>query len=113
MHDDYRAKLKRVAPAYLFFFQELQPWEQAGIWLLLPTGVQKTIEIIESIQDCPRTYKELATLHEQSVVTISQKLNALSEGGFPLILDSESAEASISIKAGRPKAIARVKFPNS
>ena len=75
-----------------------------GIFPLLNRGVQSSIEILELIAEKPLTFEEIAEEMEMNHNTISQKLNALIDGGYSgLTLTESTAFAQI----GRCRKLAR------
>ncbi len=63
-------------------FMELEPSEKEWIFPLLNRGVQSSIEIIELIAEKPLTFEEIADEIDINPHTITQKLNALIDGGY-------------------------------
>lgn len=95
-------KLKERADA-IAKFRELTIEEQEWIFPLLSRGIQATIELLDIISEKPLTYEEIADELDIHPTTVTQKLNALAAGGYPLDLTDVSAFAP----TGRPRKLAR------
>ena len=63
-------------------FMELEASEREWIFPLLNRGVQSSIEILELIAEKPLTFEEIADEMDMNPNTITQKLNALIDGGY-------------------------------
>ena len=102
MDDLYREKLERMALS-IAKFQNLA--EEERIWLLplLSRGIKSTLEILELIAERPMTFEEIAIELDLNPATVSQKLNSLAAGGYPLDLKDGRASAP----TGRPRKLAR------
>lgn len=72
-----RAKAKAIEE-----FMNLESSERKWIFPLLNRGVQSSIEILELIAEKPFTYNEIADEMDMNPNTITQKLNALIDGGY-------------------------------
>ncbi|MEG4201736.1 ArsR family transcriptional regulator [Microcoleus sp. Pol12A5] len=81
MDDTARLGLTAKAKA-IEQFMELEASEREWIFPLLNRGVQSSIEIIELIAEKPLTFEEIADEMDMSHHTITQKLNALIDGGY-------------------------------
>lgn len=81
MDDTARLGLQAKAKA-IEQFMELESSEREWIFPLLNRGVQSSIEILELIAEKPLTFNEIAEEMDMNQNTISQKLNALIEGGY-------------------------------
>lgn len=103
MHQEQIERLRERADAIVFFLS-LDPETQDKIWPLLPRGIKSTIELLDAISQQPKTYEELADELQQHRMTISQKLNALSE--FIAIQFGEDTAYAPSPKGGRRRRIA-------
>jgi DeoR/GlpR family transcriptional regulator of sugar metabolism len=84
-------------------FRELDPKEQEWLFPLLQKGIQRTLELIDLISEQPMTYEEIADELDVHPTTVTQKLNALAEGGYPLDITGTTAFAP----TGRPRKLAR------
>lgn len=102
MEDAYREKLRTIAIA-LAKFQDLEEAEREWLKPLLSRGTQKTLELLDLIAERPLTFEEIAIELEISQSTVTQKLNALFAGGYPLTLTEKTAIA----QTGRPRKLAR------
>lgn len=95
-------RLTEYADKY-YEFMKLTEEEQQWIMLLLSRGVKTTIKILKLISNRPMTFAEIAEEVDCNPQTVTQKLNALSKGGFPIELTETSAFAP----TGRPRKLAR------
>jgi predicted transcriptional regulator len=102
MDDTARLGLTAKAKA-IEQFMELEASEREWIFPLLNRGVQSSIEILELIAEKPLTFEEIAEEMDMNHNTISQKLNALIDGGYGLTLTESTAFA----KTGRWRKLAR------
>jgi len=102
MDDAYREKLRSLAIAFVKF-QELDNEEKDWLKPLLSKGILKTLDILDLIADRPLTFEEIAIELGINQCTVTQKLNALSEGGYPLVLTDKTAFS----ETGRPRKLAR------
>lgn len=102
MDDIYRQKLEARADA-IAKFRELTIEEQEWLLPLLPRGIRATLELLDIISEKPLTYEEIADELDIHITTVSQKLNALAAGGYPLDLTETTAFAL----TGRPRKLAR------
>jgi response regulator of citrate/malate metabolism len=107
MDDAYRKKLTKLAKA-IAKFQELEEEERYWLRPLLNKGIQSTLDILDLIADRPLSFEEIATELGINQNTVTQKLNSLLEGGYPLTLTDQTAFA----ETGRPRKIARVEKSN-
>jgi hypothetical protein len=103
MHQEQIERLRERADAILFFL-DMEPEAQDRLWPLIPRGIRSTIELLDAISQQPKTYKELAAELGNHPMTISQKLNLLSEF-IPIELGDDTAYAP-SPKGGRRRRIA-------
>jgi predicted transcriptional regulator len=103
MDDTARLGLTAKAKA-IEQFMELEPSEKEWIFPLLNRGVQSSIEIIELIAEKPFTFEEIANEMDMNPNTISQKLNALIDGGYSGLTLTESTAFA---KTGRCRKLAR------
>lgn len=102
MNELTRNKLKENATRILEF-QSLELGVQSLVKPLLNKTFQSTLKLLEVISeygDEGITYQELGEIVGHHPTSVSQKLNALDDGGYPLILDDESARIE-SIHTGR------------
>lgn len=83
---------------------ELEASEREWIFPLLNRGVQSSIEIIELIAEKPLTFEEIADEMDMNPHTITQKLNALIDGGYSGLTLTESTAFSWT---GRHRKLAR------
>ena len=81
MDDTARLGLRVKAKA-IEQFMELEAAEREWIFPLLNRGVQSSIDILELIAEKPLTFEEIADEMDMNPNTITQKLNALIEGGY-------------------------------
>ena len=81
MDDTARLRLRAKAKA-IEQFMELEASEREWIFPLLNRGVQSSIEILELIEEKPFTFEEIADEMDMNSQTITQKLNALIDGGY-------------------------------
>ena len=102
MENAYREKLTEQAQS-IAKFQELAEDERQWLFPLLSKGVRNTLELLDLISDQPLTFEEMATELNIHPTTVTQKLNALVEGGYPLVLTDKTAFA----ETGRPRKLAR------
>jgi predicted transcriptional regulator len=103
MDDTARLGLRAKAKA-IEQFMELEASEREWIFPLLNRGVQSSIEMLELIAEKPLTFEEIAEEMDMNHNTISQKLNALIDGGYSgLTLTESTAFAQI----GRCRKLAR------
>ncbi|CAD5988669.1 hypothetical protein PCC9214_05435 (plasmid) [Planktothrix tepida] len=102
MEDSFRKKLTEQAKL-IAKFQELEQKEREWLFPLLSKGVRNTLELLDLISDRPLTFEEIATELDIHPTTVTQKLNALVAGGYPLALTDKTAFA----ETGRPRKLAR------
>lgn len=103
MHDTARQKLTELADSY-YEFLKLTEAEQKWLLPLFSRGSRTTLEMLKLIAEQPMTFEEIALelgIHQQ---TVTQKLNALAQGGFPIELRDSSAFAP----TGRLRKLARI-----
>lgn len=84
-------------------FRNLHAEEQDWLFPMLNRSIQTTIDILDAIANERKTFEEIAGdlgIHPQ---TVSQKLNALANGGMALDLSQTAAYAP----TGRPRKLAR------
>lgn len=102
MDDKVRQRLSENALA-IEKFRDLHPKEREWLLPLLSKGVRSTLEILDLIEIERLTYSEIGHILNLSPVTVSQKLNALLQGGMALELSDTAAYAP----TGRPRRLAR------
>lgn len=101
MDDKVRQRLSENALA-IEKFRDLHPTEREWLVPLLSKGVRSTLEILDLIETERLTYSEIGHLLGLSPTTVSQKLNALANGGMSLELSETAAYAP----TGRPRRLA-------
>lgn len=84
-------------------FRQLSPNEQDWIHPLLSKSVRSTLEILDLIAIEKLTFEDIGRTLGLSPVTVSQKLNALAQGGMAIDLSETAAYAP----TGRPRKLAR------
>jgi predicted transcriptional regulator len=94
--------LEKMADLYQQFM-ELEPHERKWLKEMLHGGRKLTVEILEVISEESLTYEEIADRVGCSPTTVTQKLNALARGGFPVNLSATTA----ILETGRPRKLAR------
>lgn len=99
MNQDTCDKIRDSASFFTKYF-ELSVQEQQWIYPALNKSFQSTIEIIELIIDSPMTYDVMSETLGVNKNTIIQKINALSEGGFPIEINLEKASYRL---LGKPR----------
>jgi response regulator of citrate/malate metabolism len=102
MEDKVRERLTNYAESYAKFL-ELEEKEREWLFPLLSRGTKTTIQILELIAEQPMTFDELAAEVGCCATTVTQKLNALSKGGFGLEMTDTTAFAP----TGRPRKLVR------
>lgn len=104
MNVDTLEKLRNAA-TLIDKFRNLESKEQE--WLLELLSVGKTavlaLSLLDAIAQMPLTFKEIAIECECHPQTVSQVLNALSQGGLAIEMDKKSAYAP----TGRPRKLAQ------
>lgn len=90
MNKDTYEKI-RASTAFLTKYYELDETDQAWIYTGLDKTFQSTIEMIDLITNRQLTYKEIAKTLGINFNTVTQKINALIEGGFPIEADTKKA----------------------
>ncbi len=103
MDDTARLGLRPKAKA-IEQFMELEASEKEWLFPRLNPGVQSSIEIIELISEKSLTFEEIADEMGMNPTTISQKLNALIEGGYSGLTLTESTAFA---PTGRCRKLAR------
>ncbi len=103
MDDTARLGLTAKAKA-IEQLMELEVSEREWIFPLLNRGVQPSIEMLELIAEKPLTFEEIAEEMDINHNTISQKLNALIDGGYSGLTLTESTAFA---KNGRCRKLAR------
>jgi hypothetical protein len=103
MDDTARLGLTAKAKA-IEQFMELEASEKEWIFPLLNRGVQSCLEILELIAEKPLTFDQIADEMDMNKNTITQKLNALIDGGYSGLTLSESTAFSWT---GRHRKLAR------
>lgn len=101
MDETARSRLIGLADA-IYKFRQLEVVEQQWLLQLLNRNVKSTLEILDLISEKALTFEEIADEMDMNPQTISQKLNALAEGGYPLDLSTTTAFAP----TGRPRKLA-------
>ncbi len=81
MEDKYCRKITDYAKS-LAFFMSLQLEDRKRLEALLPTGIKRTIELIELIEDRPMTVDRIAIELNVTPQTVVQKINCLIDGGY-------------------------------
>lgn len=102
MDDSIRQRLTEQAKL-IAKFQELESKEREWLLPLLSPGIKNTLKLLDLISDRPLTFEEIATELDIHPTTVTQKLNALVAGGYPLALTDKTAFA----ETGRPRKLAR------
>lgn len=103
MDDTARLGLRAKAKA-IEQFMELEASEREWIFPLLNRGVQSSVEILELIAEKPLTFDEIADEMDMNPNTITQKLNALIDGGYSGLTLTEATAFSWT---GRHRKLAR------
>lgn len=98
MDSRYVVKIEALAKNYHAFYQ-LDDSVKDVVLPLLSRGVISTIELIDLIYDTSLTFEEIAASLGINHSTVTQKLNALKNGGFPLDMD----ETTVIYRTGRPR----------
>lgn len=102
MHFSVRDRLIREAIA-IEQFRNLHPEEQEWLLPLLSRGVRSTVETLNLVSDKIMTFEEVGKELGINSQTVSQKLNALAQGGIDIQLTDMAAFAPI----GRLRKLAR------
>lgn len=84
-------------------FRALAPSEQEWLLPLLTKGILSTLKILDMISGERLTFEEIGEGVGLSPITVSQKLNALAQGGMAIDL----SEAAAYAPTGRPRKLAR------
>lgn len=84
-------------------FRNLHPNEQEWLEPLLSRGIRGTLEMLDVVSKEKMTFQEIARELGKSPTTISQRLNALLQGGMALDMSGTAAYAP----TGRPRKLAR------
>lgn len=84
-------------------FRSLPTYEQEWLFPLLSRGIRGTLEMLDTIADEKLTFEEIARELGKSPITVSQRLNALLQGGMALDMTGTAAYAP----TGRPRKLAR------
>ena len=84
-------------------FRALTPNEQEWLLPLLTKGILSTLKILDMISGERLTFEEIGEAVGLSPITVSQKLNALAQGGMSIDLSESAAYAP----TGRPRKLAR------
>lgn len=95
-------RLKEKAEA-IAEFRNLTLEEQEWLFPLLARGIKNTLEMLDIISEQPLTFEEIADEMDIHPITVSQKLNALVAGGYPIDLTGNCAFAP----TGRPRKLTR------
>ncbi|MDF0556373.1 HTH domain-containing protein [Kamptonema sp. UHCC 0994] len=102
MHDDQREKICALAKT-IYKFQSLEDSEKKWIKPLLSRGIVKTLEMLDLIEGNTLTFEEIADDLQIHPTTVTQRINALIEGGYPISLNGKTAIAA----TGRPRKLAK------
>lgn len=102
MNTDTRDKLIENA-GLIEKFHNLHPAEKDWLFPLLNRSIRTTVEMLELIAQERRSFEEIAGLINCHPQTVSQKINALIEGGMLIDLSAKGAIAP----TGRPRKLAR------
>lgn len=97
-----RERLTNYAESYAKFL-ELEEKEREWLFPLLSRGTKTTVQILQLIAEQPMTFEELADEVGCCPTTVTQKLNALSKGGFGI----EMTDTTASAPTGRPRKLVR------
>lgn len=100
--DTAKFRLMESADSY-YEFLKLTEQEQKWLAPLLGKGARSTVKMLKLISEQPMTFEEIATEIGVNPQTVTQKLNALAKGGFPLQMNESSAFAP----TGRPRKLVR------
>ncbi|WP_017303697.1 HTH domain-containing protein [Spirulina subsalsa] len=104
MNKKTRKTLVDITPR-LMEFRSLPQKTQEELFPLLGAVAQSALQLIDLLESMGETtYEELAAQLGQNPQTISQKLHALIEGGYPIQLDERTAIA----KTGRLRRTAKL-----
>lgn len=95
-------RLQEFADSY-YEFLKLSEEEKKWLLPLMSRESKSTIKMLEMIADSPKTFEEIAFELNCNVQTVTQKLNALAKGGFPIELTDKVAFAP----TGRPRKLAK------
>jgi DNA-binding transcriptional ArsR family regulator len=98
MDSRYVSKIEDLALNYHAFYQ-LDDSAKVVVLHLLSRGVLSTLELIGLIYDTSITFEEVAISLGINHSTVTQKLSALKNGGFPLDMDDTTA----IYRTGRPR----------
>lgn len=102
MNESTRIQLREDALA-IDKFRALHPNEQEWLRPLLSRRVQNILNMLDLISDSRMTFEEIALALGCNPTTVSQRLNALLQGGAAINLTETSACAP----TGRPRTLAR------
>ncbi|CAK0756388.1 hypothetical protein CCP1ISM_680001 [Azospirillaceae bacterium] len=102
MHDDQREKIRALAKE-IYKFQNLEDSEKKWIKPLLSRGIVKILEMLDLIENNALTFEEIADDLGIHQTTVSQRINGLIEGGYPISLNGKTAIAT----TGRPRKLAK------
>lgn len=102
MDEAARDRLVEMAEA-IEKFRRLHPAEQEWLYPLLNRNVRTALEILAAISGNMKSFEEIADLVGLHPHTVSQKLNALVEGGVSVDMTATGAKA----RTGRPRKLAR------
>jgi len=99
--------INRLQKNAKFYYEFLSLDDADQEWLTpgLSKSAISTIKILKLLLERAYTFEELASETGMNIQSISQRLNALSDGGIPLDLQQGGA----FLKIGRTRKLARVK----
>lgn len=97
-----RVRLIELAPL-VEKFRSLHPSEQKWLKPLLSRNVQSALLLLESISEQKKSFEEIADETGLNPQTVTQKLNALAEGGVRVDMNDRVAFA----RTGRPRKLIR------
>lgn len=102
MHETFRRRLIEQGLS-IEKFRCLHPTEQEWLLPMLSRGVKSTLALLDEIAEEKKTFEEIAAALGISPQTVTQKLNALLQGGIAIDLTETAAFAP----TGRPRKLAR------
>lgn len=102
MDESFRHRLTEQALA-IEKFRNLAPTEQEWLRPMLSRGFKSTLALLDEIAEERKTFEEIAMALEINPQTVTQKLNALLQGGIAIDLTGTAAYAP----TGRPRKLAR------
>lgn len=102
MDEAAKERLVEIAGA-IEKFRQLDSQEQEWLYPLLSRNVKTTLEILDAISGKMKSFEEIALLVGLHPHTVSEKLNALAQGGVSINMTATGAVA----RTGRPRKLAR------